>query len=147
MRTSFLALVILCLSGCSGRSVLDRIETYKPPTFPAYTAGGQLVDRDTYDYRIKQGKPSPPSFRDALVCDLWQRMTTDLDIKGINQHHVSEDDVRRAIGVYVEKDWQDIAGNRPWTHSNFLKSLTTSERQELAKEVVRYMDQNGVRDR
>ena len=136
--------VFVMISGCSGNSILDRIETYKAPPYPV--SPGDLVDRETYDYRLKSGEPNPPSFTDSLICDLWQRMTMDLDLKGINQYRVSENDVQRAINVYVENDWHNISGYRPWTHSNFLRSLTTSERKRLDAEVVRYMAQYGVRD-
>lgn len=143
-RTIFALTLVAMSSGCTDRSVIDRIETYKAPPRPVSPGG--LVDRETYDYRLKNGVPNPPSFTDTLICDLWQRMTMDLDIKGINQHRVSENDVQRAINVYIEGNWRQIAGYRPWTHSNFLKGLTKSERKKLASEVVRYMAQNGVRD-
>ena len=70
----------------------------------------------------------------------------DLNLQGITKNHVSEDNVKQALNVYVERDWNNIAGYRPWTHLNFVRSLSPQDREILAKEVVKYMEANGVRD-
>jgi hypothetical protein len=145
LRKVWLACTLfLVLCGCTGKSVLNQIETYKAPAYPVQQ--GDLIDRETYDYRLRDGAPNPPSFTDTLICDLWRRMIFDLDIKGINEHRVTEQDVQRAIRLYIEKDWQHIDGYRPWTHSNFLRGLSTSEKNKLASEVVQYMVKYGVQE-
>lgn len=122
--------------------VLSRIEKYKAPAFPR---SGGMIDRETYDYRIRSREPVPATLTDVLVCDIWQRMTMDLKLSP-NPKAVSEETVRRAMNVYLTKRWNDIAGYRPWTHSNFIRGLNESERQALAKDVARYIAENGVRD-
>ena len=148
-----LAIAVGCfLSGCSksessntassnttaeSRSVLQTIETYKAPSSP---------DKETYDYRKLGGKPNPPTLTDAFIVDLWQRMSMDLKLQGITKNRVSEENVKQALNIYMERDWEKIAGYRPWTHWNFVRSLSPQDREALAKEVVRYMASNGVKE-
>ena len=122
--------------GTSG--ILPTIETYKAPAIPK--------DKETYDHRKSGNKPVPPTLTDTFICDIWQRMNMDLNLQGITKNHVSEDNVKQALNVYVERDWNNIAGYRPWTHLNFVRSLSPQDREILAKEVVKYMEANGVKD-
>ena len=122
--------------------VLPLIEKYKAPPFPK----SSYIDRETYDYRIQSRRPVPPSLTDVFVCDIWQRVTRELKLT-ITPHDVSEEVVKQAMNVYLEKDWSDIAGYRPWTHWNFIRSLKAPQRNELAKEIAAYINKYGVRDR
>lgn len=66
-------------------SVLESIENYRAPTFPV----SEYFDRETFDYRIKHGKPNPASFKDALACDLYSFMTGNRSITRISKQKVS----------------------------------------------------------
>lgn len=54
--------------------------------------------------------------------------------------------IRRGVNVYLERDWNDLAGYRPWTHWNFIRQLKPPQRDELVKEITGYIKTNGVRD-
>jgi hypothetical protein len=125
----------------SPRKLLPLIEKYKAPPYPKslYLTG------ETYDYRIKSGKPLPPTRTDIFVCDIWQRVTMDLKLT-ISPEQVSEEVAKQAMNVYLTRKWDDIAGYRPWTHWNFIRSLKEPQRHSLAKEFVEYISKNGVRD-
>lgn len=123
-------------------NILPLIERYKAPPHPK----SLYIDRETYDYRIGSHRPVPPTLTDVFVCDVWQRITMELKLT-IPPEEVSEEIVTRALGVYLEKDAQDIAGYRPWTHWNFIRKLKQPQREVLAKELVAYIKKNGVRDR
>lgn len=123
-------------------SVLSLIETYEAPAYPQ----NEIVIPETYDFRKKSGARIPPTLTDALIADLWQRMTMDLKIQGITIYRVSEDHVIQAMNIYIHRDWRHIAGYRPWTHWNFIRSLSKQEKDRLAKEVVAYMHDNGVNE-
>lgn len=124
------------------RGVLRLIEKYKAPPYPAST----YVQKETYDYRRASGAPVPLTLTDTFICDIWQRMTLDLKLEGITENRVEAEQVRQALDVYLNKNWNDIAGYRPWTHWNFVRKLGAPQRRELVKEVVHYMSVNGVRD-
>ena len=121
--------------------VLPRIEKYKAPRYPP--SGG--IDRETYDYRLLYNKPRPPTLTDVLVCDVWQRVTMDLKLK-ITPKEVTEEAIKQALNVYLTRRWEDIAGYRPWTHWNLVRSLKPPQRERLAKEIVEYIGKTGVRD-
>lgn len=122
--------------------ILPLIEKYKAPRFPATT----YLDRETYDYRISSQRPVPETLTDVFICDVWQRVEMDLKSK-VSSQDVSEDIIKRAMNVYMEKKYEDIAGYRPWTHWNFIHSLKQSQRDLLVREVTDYIKKNGVRDR
>lgn len=69
----------------------------------------------------------------------------DLKLK-VTPEQVSEEIIKQAMNVYLTRKWDDIAGYRPWTHWNFIKSLKEPQRDSLAKELVEYISKNGVRD-
>lgn len=122
--------------------VLRLIEKYKAPPYPKST----YVQKETYDYRRVSRAPVPPTLTDTFICDIWQRMTLDLKLEGITQKQVTAEQVKQALDVYLNKDWNNIAGYRPWTHWNFVRKLDAGQRRELIEEVVRYMSVNGVKD-
>lgn len=127
----------------SGSSqVLPLIEKYKAPPYPKTS----YLDRETYDYRISSHRPVPATLTDVFICDIWQRVTMDLK-SAISPREVSEGIVTQAMGVYLTKDWNDIAGYRPWTHWNFIRGLKPPQRDALVKEITAYISKNGVRDR
>ena len=70
-----------------------------------------------------------------------------MDLKlTVGSEQVSEEIIKNAMNVYLTRKWDDIAGYRPWTHWNFIKSLKEPQRDLLAKELVEYISRNGVRD-
>nr|AIA13734.1 Unknown Function [uncultured bacterium] len=125
----------------SPQKILPLIEKYKAPPYPKslYLTG------ETYDYRIKSGRPLPATRTDTFVCDIWQRITMDLKL-ATTPEQVSEEVIKQAMNIYSTRKWEDIAGYRPWTHWNFIKSLKEPQRDSLAKELVEYISTNGVRD-
>lgn len=120
--------------------ILAKIETYKAPPFPY---AGQ---RDLYDRRTMGGAPVPKTFTDTFICDMWEVMARDLGLTGISPTRVTVEDVNQAINVYLTKNWEKIAGYRPWTNHNFIKCLTKDQLNVLAQDVVKYMAENGVKD-
>ena len=63
--------------------------------------------------------------------------------------HKAVEDIRiekRAIPIYLQVDWFDIAGYLPWTTSHFLRGVSDDERDILAIKVYRYIQGNGVFD-
>lgn len=127
-------------SGASGR-VLPLIEKYKAPSYPKTL----FLDRETYDYRIRHRRPVPATRTDVFICDIWQRITVDLNLT-LDPDEASDEAVRQALGIYLERNWNDIAGYRPWTHWNFIRRLKEPQRNSLAMEVAAYIRKNGVRD-
>ncbi len=121
--------------------VLPLIEKYKAPPYPK----SQFLTAETYEYRISYKRPVPPTLTDVFICDIWQRVTLDMKLT-ITPQEISEDIANQAIRIYLTKNWSDIAGYRPWTHWNFIRTLKVGQRTALAKEVVAYIGENGVRD-
>ncbi len=124
----------------SNFSVLQRIETYQAPPFPR----SQYTDRETYDYRIRSGMSVPSSLSATLVADLWLIMTGYLELTGLSPTRVREDQVASAINFYLTRNWTNIAGYRPWTHWNFMYSLSAQNRAILARDVAEYIQVYGV---
>lgn len=121
-------------------SILQRIETYQAPPFPQ----SQYSDRETYDQRIRYGRSVPSSFSATLVADLWLIMTGNLELTGLSPNRVREDQVASAINFYLTRNWTNIAGYRPWTHWNFMYSLSAQNRAVLARDVTEYIQTYGV---
>lgn len=126
----------------SSSKVLPLIEKYKAPPYPK----DQYLDRETYDYRIGSHRPVPDTLTDVFICDVWQRVDMDLKSK-ITPEEVYEGIIKQALDVYLQKKYEDIAGYRPWTHWNFIRSRTQSQRDTLVTEITDYIKRNGVRDR
>ncbi len=122
-------------------SILQRIETYQAPPFPQQS---QYSDRETYDQRIRYGRSVPSSFSATLVADLWLIMTEHLELTGLSPTRVREDQVASAINFYLTRNWTNIAGYRPWTHWNFMYSLSAQNRAVLARDVAEYIQTYGV---
>ncbi|MEN3335374.1 MAG: hypothetical protein V7641_4739 [Blastocatellia bacterium] len=144
--------LLLCVGTAFGQStppaqpassyrVLPLIKKYKAPPYPA----SGFLDRETYGFRIKSGRPVPATLTDVLICDVWQRVTMDLKLT-LNPKDVSEQIIKQAMQVYLTRRWDDIAGYRPWTHYNFIRGLKEPQRDQLAKEIVDYIAKNGIKD-
>ncbi len=125
----------------SSTAVLPLVEKYKAPAYPR----SSYLDRETYDYRLRSGRPVPATLTDVLVCDVWQRITLDLKLE-VKPEQVSEETIRTGVNIYLERGWNDIAGYRPWTHWNFIRRLKATQRDALVKEITLYIKMNGVRD-
>ena len=132
---------VQALQSAATAQVLPLIETYKAPPYPKTS----FLEGETYYYRKKNGEPLPPTLTDTLICDVWQRVTMDLKMT-IAPKAASESIILSAFDVYLRRKWDDIAGYRPWTHWNFIRGLKEPQRNTLAKEIVAYIKQNGVRD-
>ncbi|MHC4253839.1 MAG: hypothetical protein ACYS9X_32400 [Planctomycetota bacterium] len=124
--------------GCGPAGVLGRIESYRAPPYPA----SEHIDCETYDYRLRDSSPVPPTPVDTLVFDIWRRVNTDT---GAVPPPTAQD-MAMGIEVYIERDWSQIAGFRPWTHWNFIRGLTPEEKGKLAEEVACHIGQFGVKD-
>jgi hypothetical protein len=152
MRTKFVgqlmavAFGVVVFAGASAQKapvpgpVLSRLDSYEPPTFPA----NDKFDREVYDYRIRTAKPDvPPSLPETFACDVFAIART-LDLRGLSVGSASESPVRTVIGVYIDRPWTQIVGYRPWTYSNFVRSLTEVDRARLVREVVAYARARGT---
>jgi hypothetical protein len=115
-------------------AVLPLIEIYRPPPYPS----NGLVFAETYDSRVQNGKKVPPTLTDVLTCDIWQRIDADLKLT-LNPELITETYIRQAISIYTSRDWQQIAGYRPWTHWNFIRRLDREQRESLVSELFQYM--------
>lgn len=117
---------------------LVKIETYVCAPDP------EIINdfKETYDYRKASNTPNPPTLTDAFICDIWQR----IDKADMPFSKVTIKQVTAAFKVYLKKDWNDISGYRPRTHSCFIRSLTEEQRKTLAAEVVDYIIKKGVND-
>ncbi len=144
-------------AGAGAGSVLRLIETYNAPPFPRDPTPAKQepaefflppfeVTKETYDYRKEYGKTVPPTLTDAFIVDLWQRITKDLAIPEITVSGISEDQVTWAMNIYLQRDWRKIAGYRPWTHWNFIRSLDRQQRDRLAKDVAAYLHEQGIKE-
>lgn len=128
-------------SGCNQTGVLANIELYRAPPFPVRTinVGGKKItieSRDTYDSRLKGNLPVPSTITDCLVTDIWQRLTKDLKLQDIQPYQLSREQVDKALGIYMTRNWDQIAGLRPWAHWHFIRQLSPEERENLACEIL-----------
>ncbi len=118
---------------------LAKLSAYVPPQKPSEV-------KDAYDYRLQSNSPVPPTKIDAFICDVWLLMNMDLKLAGIKENIVSVLDVNQVLNFYLTSDFGKLRGYRPWTHQNFVKSLTVEQRKALSQEVVKYMSANGVKE-
>ena len=135
------AVFILLVFNVSNAQILAKIETYNCAPYPQ----SEDDEKETYYYRISDGKPVPPTLTDVFICDIWQRIHKDLHLD-ITASEINEAKVNSAFTVYLTTDWAEIAGYRPWTHWNFIRSLSVEERKVLSTEVVAYVLKNGIKD-
>lgn len=140
VAASLFALLLTSCDQGGDRSTptLDRLSTYDPGPYP--TTGH--MKGDPYDYRQASGTAVPKK-NVALVVDICQLAL--IDDSTFKPNLASRDVVTSTIRRHYEaKDWREIPGLRPWTHSNFVKSLTTADRERLVDEVVDTMKSGRV---
>lgn len=129
-------------------SVLAALEVFEAPPYPR---GG----REMYTVRFDQPffarlQPDgslklfpaavPDSWPATLVCDLWWRFNDgDVAPRGLDIRVATAAQIAAAIEFYVTKDWENIRGYRPWTHSKFIGQLSPSDRARLADEIVAFV--------
>lgn len=146
-RFIFLLVNILFLTVNTSGQILAKIETYKCDPYPVDELAKALdLTKEAYDYRIEDGDSAkvPPSLTDVLICDIWNIITEwELKIK-IKPDEINQKVILSAFEVYTTKEWSNIRGLRPWTHWNFIRSLTKKERKKLAKEIVKYIKTKGI---
>ena len=132
-----LALPGLPRASAQGNShvVLSRLNTYEAPPFPAR----EYTDRETYDYRLQHGAPVPDK-QMALVLDVCQVIRKELD-DHFKPLHARQRDVRAGLSIYEKRSWEAIPGYRPWTHWNFVRSLSATDRENLASEIAAVMQE------
>lgn len=104
-------------------SVLEKLETYKPPPYPV----SKYLNKECCDYRIQNLRPVPKTIVDTFIFDVLS--------------------IARAYGIAQSKTWlalrlihavrgyQVLPGFRPWTFWNFVTALNHSEMFVLECEV------------
>jgi hypothetical protein len=98
----------------------------------AYDAHGPKPE--TYDYRIRDGVPVP-SKQMALVVDVCYLFQMQLD-STFKPLHARPEDVSAALRIYETRDWMRTPGLRPFTHTQFVRSLSDTERDALTLEIT-----------
>ena len=139
VKATLLLNALLFFSTIADAQILASFETYKCEAFPSDEYSG---DEAYYDMK-KYGQPVPSSKVEALVADIYQRIEMDLALK-ITPSLVRINHIKKAISIYMDVDWFNIAGFLPWTVSHFIKSLGDEELNTLAIEVFKYIQSNGV---
>ncbi len=146
MNKTKIILGIICafviLSHSSSAQVLSKFENYTCAPYPA----NQYDLQEAYYLDKRNGYPVPPTKVEALICDIYQRIETDLALD-VEPSMVTEEMIQKAIDIYISTDWKNIAGNFPWTLSNFIKDLSQNDRELLVREVTQYMLEYGVYDK
>lgn len=125
-------------------SMLRRLDTFKAPPYPKAQYGG-LLEYETYDYRVRSGTPVPPTLVDTLVCDFWIVMKKNFK-ESPDPASVTEEQLARVVDFYLAGEYGRIPGYRPWTHWNFIRGLTESERTRLVQDVLHYVRVKGIRE-
>ena len=98
---------------------------------------------DTYEINLQSGKKLPPSLTDTLSCDICTLNERDDD--DFQTSHITIQNIKYAFNKYLKSSLDEIAGYRPRVHSNFIKQFQADELALLAKEILQYIDLNGVR--
>jgi len=140
MKNSNFALIILMsllFISCSKKNVLENIENYKAPTIASKFG-------EPYDNKLKDNKPLPKKLTDVLVYDVWLILTKTLELKGISPSNIKKEDILKGLEVYRNKDWNDVIGLRPYTHSTFIKSLSNDDLLILAENIETHIKENGI---
>ena len=122
------------LALAAGESILSRLENYDAPRLPTDTGS----TREPYDARMPRVDRVPATLIDTFVCDLVMAMVKTLDLRGVSIGGLREDHVKRALQIYLEREWTKVSGYRPWTHWNFVKGLADRDREQLVREVATY---------
>jgi hypothetical protein len=124
-------------------TVLPRIERYKAP--PLILDG--VPKKEMYEHRLEHDWfQVPPTLIDTFVCDVWRVLCEELGLQGLKQNETTVASVSLGLDHIGRTPWGRLSGYRPWTHSNFIRQLSDSDRKILAEEVVSYIRSVGVRE-
>lgn len=119
---------------------LKKIETYKGPDF----VPTKYILMETYDFRIRKNNYSlPPTLTDVFIWDLWKLIKTNLKID-TTPTKINTKIINSTFDIYLQNDYKKIPGFRPWTHMNFIRSLSKIQREKLSDEIVAYIKSNGI---
>lgn len=130
--------------------VLSRLENFDPTK-----AGAEPKPfEETYDYRAGSNTANPPSLVDCFICDLrilYNQRATFYEFAGHVDEAVTEKSfpasaVIKLMQIYIKGDVRKTPGYRPWSHRQFVKTLTETEMQKLSKEVESYVKTYGILD-
>ena len=115
---------------------LSKLQTYRASPYPV--SGVQEV----YDFRKNNGLAVPKTFVDTFICDIWMLIVK--ENPNVNLTNLNLSNINVALDIYINRDFAQISGYRPWTHSNFIKSLSQQQRNILAQETLNFIQKNGV---
>jgi len=125
--------------------VLAKLENYD------VTNGGKDPKpfSETYDFRISSGAANPPSAIDCFTSDLQilynQKKNYGLAdmTETISKNKLPSSAAQKLMGVYLNKEARNVPGYKPWTHWKFVRSLSETQRNQLAIELEGYIKQYG----
>jgi len=124
--------------------VLASIENYDG------TNGGKVKKpiTETYEFRYNSSSPNPPSLVDCLTADMQilynQKAKYGIAAtEGLGSKSLPSATAKKILEVYLNYEYNNIPGYRPWTHWRFVKGLTESQRDQLATELEGYISQYG----
>jgi hypothetical protein len=129
--------VSMMSNSCNDANVLETIETYKAPKI-------NLKYGESYDNKLKNNSPLPQKLTDVLVYDVWLTLTRTLGFKGISPSSVTKDEVMQGLIYYKNNQWESVIGLRPYTNSEFIKTLSQKDLEVLAKNIVLHLKKFGV---
>lgn len=124
-------------SGCKDANVLETIETYKAPKV-------NLKYGEPYDNKLKNNSPLPQKLTDVLVYDVWLTLTRTIGLKGISPSSVTKEEVMQGLIYYKNNQWENVIGLRPYTNSEFIKTLSQKDLDVLAINIVFHLKKFGV---
>ena len=114
------------------------------------TKGGTIKKpiTETYDYRNGTNSPNPPSLIDCFTADLKiiydQRNNFGItDIETVTAKGLPSAAAKKLMDVYLNKDYNNIPGYRPWNNWSFVRGLTEGQRTQLATELQGYISEYG----
>lgn len=123
---------------CSNKNILLEIENFKPTVNP----DNNIVE--TYDYRLKNGTPLPKKLTDVLAYDVWLILTETIQLKGISPSNIKKEEILKVLEIYKNEDYTKIIGFRPYTHSSFVKSLSSDDILILSENIESHIKDNGI---
>lgn len=129
---------------------LAKLEDFDP------TNKGSIAKpfEETYEYRVKTNSANPPSLVDCFICDLnilytrrerFTAYTGNID-EEFTSNKVPASLVAKLLQIYLHNDVTKTPGYRPWTHNQFVNSLSETERSKLSKEIEAYVKAYGILD-
>jgi hypothetical protein len=103
---------------------------------------------ETYEFRYEHKSPNPPSLVDCFTADLQilykQKSHYGIvDTVSLSNKSLPSATAKKILEAYLNYEYNNIPGYRPWTHWRFVKGLTESQREQLAAELQGYISQYG----